>query len=327
MNPSPLRRFALLALALLLPLLLALLAVAAWLGLTSLGNYDATLAWVQGSPAQLGQLQAQVETHPVFTDGHFGTAAVQAQRPPECAPDAIGVGFLRLRDFELGVARATLEELIRAAGARPCSAHVFLFNHLPSPFDLTAWSDSVVTLLLALALPTSTLLVAYWGFGRPQGLPSLWRWPAPARKTLGLALLAAAAAIAGEQGLRATLAWAWPAAFPTPVADTGLGSNAWHPLVLLGFGLYLPFLEELAFRAWVIPLATRAVGSTAAIALSVLVYVGIQWPIAGPSLAGAAWLGLVLALLWVRTQSLPACVVAHGLASLAALAIYAVGVD
>lgn len=326
MSPSPPpRRLALLALALLLPVLLALLVVAAWLGLTTLGNFDATLAWVQGSPAQLGQLQVQVESHPVFAEGRFGHPALAAHRPAECAPEATAVGFVRLRAFELDVARETLDALIASSGAQPCEANVFLFNHLPSPFDPAAWSDSVVTLLLALALPTGTLLLAYLGFGRPQGLPPLGHWPAPAARTLALALAAAGAGIVGEQLLRLALDWAWPGLFPPHAVDTGLARNAWHPAVLLCFALYLPFLEELAFRAWVIPIASRSVGTPAAVLLSVGVYVGIQWPIGGPGLVGTAWLGAVLALLWVRTRSLPACVLAHGLCSLAALAMHANG--
>lgn len=141
-------RLGLLGLSLLLPALLLGLAATWMFALTSLSHHDRVLAWVQGTPAQLQSLHADITRHPVFADGNFVRDGFLDHRPEQCADLDVAVGFSQLRDFELSAARATLQELVRASGVQACEAHATVYNDLPSPFDPEAWDDSLVTALL-----------------------------------------------------------------------------------------------------------------------------------------------------------------------------------
>ncbi|WP_374604560.1 CPBP family intramembrane glutamic endopeptidase [Arenimonas sp.] len=315
-------RIGLLALSLLLPALLVGL-MAAWvLALTTLSHHDRTLAWVQGTPAQLASLREAVVGHPVFTNGDFAPGGFADHRPAECGAQDVAIGFSRLREFELAPARATLDELVRASGVYACESHVFIFNDLPSPLDPTAWDDSLVTLLLALVLPTGTLLIAYWGFGTAFALPAPWRVPAPVLRTLGLGLAGALAGLVAVEGLGWLFHLAWPEEMTGGDPVAGLGADPLALPVILLVGVYAPFLEELAFRAWLIPVAERAVGLLPACALSTLAFTAIHLPFAGPELAGTLLLGAIFAAVYAFTRSLPACLVAHGGYNVLALALH-----
>lgn len=94
------------------------------------------------------------------------------------------------------------------------------------------------------------------------------------------------------------------------VVGEGAGINA--PLVLASVGILVPLVEELAFRAWLIPIASRVIGLTGAVVLSVVLFVAGHL-ILDPSVAlfylGA---GLVFSMVWCVARSLLACFVAHG---------------
>lgn len=322
MRPRLIHRFGLLALSLLLPLLLVGL-MALWvLALTTLSHHDRTLAWVQGTPAQLAALREAVLEHPVFPDGEFAPDGFADHRPVECESENVAVGFSRLREFELTAAGATLDELVRASGVRRCDAHVFIFNDLPSPLDPTAWNDSLVSLLLALVVPTGTLLIAYFGFGQAFALPAPWQLPRPQLRTLGLGVVGALAALAAVKGIDALFWLAWPQGLGGGGDLSGLGPDPLAIPIILLVGVYTPFLEELAFRAWLIPVAERAVGLVPACALSAIAFTMIHLPFAGPELLGTLALGAVFAGVYAITRSLPACVIAHGGYNVLALGLH-----
>ena len=308
-RPGPLQRIGLLLLSLALPALMLVVAGACFFALTSTGNHDRTLAWVSGTPAQLAALERAVATHPVFRHGQVAAGAFEEHRPTSCGPGMVSASFSRLHDYEVRVARATLDQLVRDAGATPCRAHAFVFNDLPNPFDPGDWNDSVQVVLLVLLIPAGSLVLAYWScsaqFALPRALESGW----PTAHTL---LASGAVAVAG-------IAWAallgWldrqaGGAGGLPADVLGLPSPSLGILPVVA--LYAPFLEEVAFRAWLVPIATRAVGHVAAAGLSAIAFAAVYLP-GGPAMA-LAWLGigLLLALLFLRTRSVAACLLAHG---------------
>lgn len=322
MRPRLIQRLGLLALSLLLPALLVGL-MALWvLALTSLSHHDRTLTWVQGTPEQLAMLRDAVLDHPVFPDGEFAADGFPDHRPEECDTEDMAVGFSRLREFELTAASATLDELIRSSGAQRCDAHVFIFNDLPSPLDPNGWSDSLVTLLLALFVPTGTLLIAYYGFGVAFSLPAPWHLPRPRLRALGVGLGGALVGLCVVEGIEALHGLAWP---QRPADDGGLSGLGPDPLalgVLLLIGVYTPFLEELSFRAWLIPVAERAIGLVPACALSALAFTAIHLPFAGAELPATLALGATFGAVYALTRSLPACLVAHGGYNVLALGLH-----
>ncbi|GAB2654888.1 lysostaphin resistance A-like protein [Arenimonas aestuarii] len=323
MIPSRLvHRLGLLALSLLLPALLVGLMAAWFLALTTLSHHDRSLVWVQGAPAQLAALREAVLEHPVFPEGDFAPGGYADHRPADCAAYDVAVGFSRLREYELSAAKATLDQLVRSAGVRVCEAHVYLFNDLPSPLDPTAWNDSLVTLLLALLLPTGSLLIAYWGFGLALALPSPWHLPRPLLRTLGVGVAGAIGGLAAIEVFGRLLHLAWPGTSVGNDAISGLGPDPLSLTVILLVGVYTPFLEEMAFRAWLIPVAERAIGLWPACALSMFAFAAIHLPSAGPELLGTLMLGAVFAAVYALTRSLPACLIAHGGYNVLALGLH-----
>jgi len=316
-------RLGLLGLSLLLPALLLGLAAAWMFALTSLGHHDRVLAWVQGTPAQLHALRDEVTRHRVFADGSVVRDGFLDHRPEQCTGLDVAVGFSHLREFEVSAARATLQEIVRASGVEACDAHATVYNDLPSPLDPDAWDDSLVTALLMVVVPTGTLLIAYWGFGFAFDLPSPFALSRPARQTLGIGAAAAVTGVAAVHLADGLLRLAWPDAGMGSDAFLGMGPDQpWWPILLI-VGVYTPFLEELAFRAWLIPVAERAIGLLPACGLSVLVFTAIHLPFAGLELLGTAMLGAIFAAVYALTRSLPACLVAHGGYNVLALGLHA----
>lgn len=315
-------RLGLLGLSLLLPALLVAIAATWVFALTTLSHHDRVLAWVQGTPAQMQALRAGITRHPVFENGDFAPGGFVEHRPDDCAGMAVAVGFSRLREFELAAARSALDDVIRQSGALTCQAHSTVYNDLPSPFEPDAWDDSLVTALLMIVVPTGTLLIAYWGFGFAFDLPSPFALPRPWRHTLGVGAAAAVAGVAAVHLFDGLLRLAWPGSGMGSDAILGLGPDPpWWPILLI-VGVYMPFLEELAFRAWLIPVAERAVGLLPACGLSVLAFAAVHLPFAGLELFGTMLLGAIFAAVYAITRSLPACVLAHGGYNLLALGLH-----
>ena len=106
-------------------------------------------------------------------------------------------------------------------------------------------------------------------------------------------------------------------------ADTppalGLAMPAIGMSLAFALAIASPFLEELAFRAWMLPLAERAVGMVPGALISSAAYAVAQAP-ASPLEAGIHFLqGGLYAALFLRTRSLLACAAAHGASSAVAL--------
>lgn len=302
-------RLGLVALSLLLPLVLAVVVLACFHVLTARGDHDRALLWVQGTPAQLQALRERVLHHEVFVHGEAIAGGHARHRPEACARDSTAISFSRLRDFELAAAHDTLDALARDVGTQVCRGHAFVFNDLPNPLDAAQWADSLVSLLLVLLIPTGSVAVVYWAASQQHGLPSPWRSPAPAARAWATGLAGAAVAFialqAAAQATRTFAPWLGP-------DITGWQPATLSPAVFLLAGLYSPFLTELAFRGWLVPIASRAVGTVPAALLSALAGAALPWPDGpGDALASLAF-GGVMAAVFLRTRSVPACVIAHG---------------
>ena len=313
-RPKPLQRLALLLLALGLPALMLVVTAGSFFALTSLGNHDRALTWVQGTPVQLQSLERAIAGHPVFRHGRLEPGAFERHRPAPCTPDLVSVSFSRLHNYELLVAKATLDQLVRESGAAPCPAHAFVFNDLPNPLDPTEWDESVAAMLLMLLIPVGSLLAAYWACSGQFGLPALLAGPGPASRWLPW--VAAVVGLAMAWGLMLGGLRTWLGAPPADLAPM----PSFSPGMLLIAALYAPFLEETAFRGWLVPIAERAIGTTGACALSALAYACVHLPAGGYQALASLGPGTLLAVLFARTRCLPACLVAHGACNAAHLA-------
>jgi len=120
----------------------------------------------------------------------------------------------------------------------------------------------------------------------------------------------------GLTGAGAVLACAWlvALAFPEAVALSSTRSGEWAGawLIPLLSSLLIPFLEESACRAWLIPIAGKVLGAGGALVLSSIVFATSHGTYDLPHLTFYAAAGVVFALVWLRTRSLLACVIAHG---------------
>lgn len=314
-RPTLLQRLALLLLSLVLPVLMLAVTAACFFALTSMGNHDRTLVWVEGTPAQLAALEQAVVGHPVFRHGRVGHGEFERHRPASCGPDLACASFSRLHDYELPVAKATLDQLVRDSGARPCRAHAFVFNDLPSPFDPAEWGESLAMMLLMLLIPVGSVLAAYWAcsaqFNLPGLRPAAAATPRGLSRALGVALLALAWV--------ALLEFLWPLLSGNTANALRLPPFSAGVLVLAA--LYAPFLEELAFRGWLLPIASRAIGEPAAGVFSALSFAALHLPGGAAATLSAMGLGALLAALMLRTRSLAACILAHGSFNTIALAM------
>lgn len=316
-QPSPLQRIALVVVSLALPALMLVITAGCFFVLTSMGNHDRTLVWVQGTPAQLAELERSVTRHPVFRHGRVQAGGFDRHRPDSCDPRLVSASFSRLHDYEVLVAKATLDQLVRDAGTTPCRAHAFVFNDLPNPLDPTEWDESVASMLLMLLLPTGSLLVAYWSCSSQFGLPRLFasRWPPGRSVATALALAVLALAWATLTG------WLQSRLVPgAPAPPDSFRMPSFSLAMLVVAALYAPFLEEVAFRGWLVPIAERALGTGGAIALSALAFASLQLGNGLFDALAALGLGAGLAMLFARSRSVPACLLAHGAFNAAALA-------
>lgn len=110
---------------------------------------------------------------------------------------------------------------------------------------------------------------------------------------------------------------------PSAQADAGspFSDHLRTVSIVLTLAVAFPMIEEIAFRAWLIPIASQAVGQTGAVLLSIVMFTGghlLQDLAYGLILASA---GLVFALVWLRTRSVAACSLAHGLYNLSVVLI------
>lgn len=102
----------------------------------------------------------------------------------------------------------------------------------------------------------------------------------------------------------------WSSPLDSAVADNqSFGQSSIFYLILTI--AVAPLVEEAAYRAWLIPTASKGISQNGAVALSAVLFSVYHLPANGHEWAFYFFAGISLSLLWVRTRSLLACVIAH----------------
>lgn len=270
------------------------------------GAQHRAVVWVTGPPAAIEGLARAVRSHDVFAHGGLSDPGELGPPPPGCATTPVAISFGRLYDYELAPAHEALMAIARAPDIRVCPRRSFRFHELPSFTDAADAADALALAAWLAFVPMAAVFGTFWAFLdrlrlRAGVAAAAWRPRAlatglAAGLTLGLLGRGLSALGVGPPGL---------------LADAGPASTA---LLLLAY----PLLQESAFRAWALPLAERALGAGAALAATFL----LQWLLlpAPPAVALAmAAQGTALGLVFLRTRSLPACVLAQSLSCAASL--------
>ncbi len=269
---------------------------------------DHAIVWVQGAPRALAAADAAVRAHRVLPGGRRAGARAFGESAPAACPGAEAFVFSRLHPHELQIASRELRTIAQRAGARPCGGDRYVFNDVPALGTPGALVDNLLHAAWLAGVPMLAVLVWPWGLGERLALPRTWDWAAwrapPMLRGLacGLVLLGLLWALRGMLGV---LEWPPPRSPIAEVLPAGPGSA-------LFVWLLLPFLGEVAYRGWALPLATMTLGPRLALAVPALLAAAVTqappqaWP-------GLALLHVVLGLLMQRTGSLWACVLAHAL--------------
>lgn len=106
----------------------------------------------------------------------------------------------------------------------------------------------------------------------------------------------------------------WSAAqFSETIADASQARNApvATPLIAVFAVFSASIVEELAFRVWFITHAAKAISAPMAMALSSLAFMAIHTPANTVEVVWYLMVGVILGVLWIRTRSLLACILAH----------------
>lgn len=286
------RRVWLLRRALYLPLLAVLFIALSFVALFNSGVHR-TSVWIERSDVS-ASLHIATSGHGLETQVIGGDGA--AEEPPAGCGRAAARISAETDDPAIG---NTLLDRLAAAGIRPCSGLETEFNVTPSGSNslaapATGWLAFVVLLLGAIA---TTWVYRKFGPHTPRLISARSHLRHVLAGLVGAFLVYLCSSASG-------------AVFSQPgLAVTNAGISLF-PMVSMA--LLIPYLEELSFRAWLLPLASKAIGAGGAILFSASSFALVHGSYDPMHLAFYASAGIVLALIWMRTQSLLACVVAHG---------------
>lgn len=158
------------------------------------------------------------------------------------------------------------------------------------------------------AIASAMLALGFWWLVRKRGCV---REP-PAR--IGAGRLVAGALAATSLALTGAMAYGWI------LQATGIiqmpqqpDPSAVTPLLLLTAVVLAPVAEEVVFRFWLLDRMVPAISPVAALLLSSAVFSMVHLEPEPFAFGSRLITGLVLGVLWLRTSSLGACVLAHGL--------------
>lgn len=301
-------RLGLIGLAMILPLLAGSALVFFAATTVMVGSSDRALVWAEGDRSQIQAMRERVADSPWFPLGRTRAPDAGNPIPPGCGEDAHEFSFGGLRAEQAQAARSVLETYARDTGTTVCQSNLFIINEHPDPVASSPGARLASAALQSSLIPCGIALLIYWAFARQLQLqPNAGGQPLPVQAGVGVL-----AAVAGLLAL-AALAWllratGWTAHEPMSGTLAGLG-----PYLLVAILFSEPLLEELAFRAWLIPIAERAVGTTGAAVISTLFFAALHLPFGLAEFTSAFVVGGVLAATYVRTRSLLACVVANAL--------------
>lgn len=301
-------RLALLGLAALLPLLAGSALVFFAASAVMVGSSDRALVWADGSQDQIDSMSHRIAGDPWFPQGRTRAPDTANPLPAGCLGTAHEFSFGGLRAEQAQAARSLLESHAAEAGARVCQSNIFIINEHPDPIATTSSARLASALLQSALLPCGFAVLIYWAFARQLRLqPNAGGQPLRVQARIGaMAALSGSVALAAFVWLLPSAGVASPEPVPGTLADLG-------PYLLVGILVSEPLLEELAFRAWLIPIAERAIGSAGAALLSTLLFALLQLPFGWTGFAHTLVVGSVLAVTYLRTRSLLSCVIANAL--------------
>jgi membrane protease YdiL (CAAX protease family) len=293
--------------ALLLPLihlsLLTLFVIASGL----LGSRDRAVVWADGEPGALVAAGAALMSNEWFPEPRVAPAAGSGPIPPGCSKSAHQFSIGGLRAEENQAARALIENVVRDAGARVCDSNRYVINEAGASGSQGPVQSIAALLLDSALLPGAMVLAAFLGLGALLNV----RLACPSCPSLPAQL---------ATGASVGLAWLASVALVQVALGAPLPSEAFD-VSALGVGLAFailvtePALEELVFRNWLQELSERAAGAGIAALLSALLSAAAQLPQTLAQGALALSLGATLALVFVRTRSLPGCIACNLVAS------------
>lgn len=318
LHPPPMRpvRKALhLAMSLLLPAVLALCTHAFVGALMLVGDHDRAIVWAQGEPEAVAIAHAALGTSEVFSSGRVIPASATLQPPDTCGNHAVELSFGKLESAAAQAAREELEHLAHTSGLQVCASDLFRINDASTDTAAGRSGFAAQHLLLFLVVPGGICLSFYWMFREQFALPAL---RPGARMPMDFALGAAASLVLFLVASAANGAAGLPWQGGQPGVAPGLDASA--VVLVLALAAFSPMIEELAYRAWLITLAERALGGWGAVALSTAAFALSYRPATLHEALTLLGVGTVCSLLYVRTRSLVAPITAHAGFALATLA-------
>lgn len=307
-------RLGLLGLAILMPLLAGSALVFFAAASVMVGSSDRALVWAEGDRSQIEAMSQRVADGPWFPNGRTRAPDARNPRPSACGDSAHEFSLGGLRAEQAQAALSILESYARDAGARVCQTNTFIINEHPDPVTAPPGARLASAILQSALIPCGITLLIYWAFASQLQLqPNAGGQALRVQASVGaLAAMIGVLALAGITWLFRTAGWSSHEPTLGTLADLG-------PYLLVAILLSEPLLEELAFRAWLLPIAERAVGTVAAVALSSLLFASVHLPFGLEEFASALVVGGLLAATYLRTRSLLACVVANALLAGASL--------
>ncbi|WP_146909474.1 CPBP family intramembrane glutamic endopeptidase [Arenimonas daejeonensis] len=314
--PNPL----LMAMSLLLPVVLALCTHMFVNALMQVGDHDRAIVWAQGEHDAVVSARTALMSNYVFSSGRVIPASATLQRPDTCGDHAVELSFGRLQVAMAQAAREELEHLAHASGLQVCATGLFRINDASTDTVAGRSGFAAQHLLLYLLVPGGICLSLYWMFREQFALPAL-RPGAGVQRHLALGAAAALVLFLVVVAANGAVGLPWHGGQPDDAS--GLDTNA--IILLLALAAFSPMIDELAYRAWLITLAERTLGTLGAGTFSTSVFVLSYRPTTLHETFSLLGIGAVCSLLYVRTRSLVAPVAAHAgfaLASLAASAAW-----
>lgn len=303
---TPRRKLALLAMSLLLPAVLLACSHVFVGGLMMVGNSDRAIVWAQGAASDIETARMRIESSEVFHAGRVAKPQQPDYVSSDCGPDAVELSFGGLGLHDGQAAREALELLAAQAGLQVCASGIFIISDASTGDAVERFGFVAKHLLLYLLVPGGIVVCLYWMFREQFQLPALLSVQS-AGSGIGLGLVAALALVAATAAINLAFGFPWSGDRPgfAPGSDA---TAAFLGLALIGLS---PVLEELAYRAWLITLAERALGAWAASILSSLAFAASHLPASGREWLLGIVLGAVCSALYLRTRSLWASVAAN----------------
>ncbi|MCX7033547.1 MAG: CPBP family intramembrane metalloprotease [Arenimonas sp.] len=299
-------RAILLVQSMMLPLLGVGLLVSFAMGTVMLSANDRAILWAEGTTAQLAVMQDRVAANPWFKHGRSRPATASNPLPAECGAGAREFSFASLGEVEGQAAREILEMIAAEAGARVCLSNIFMINELPDR-DTQSWSQLAASAVLGTSMiPCAAVLFVYFAFSNRLRLGTWLGDDGRIARSLSWGL--GSGLFASVVVALATLLG--PTYNDDPQATAMTVGNVGYSLAL-ALVLVIPVIEEVAFRGWMMPLAERGLGTIASAVASSALYSAASLPADAWSAAGYFCLGLTYAMVYLRTRSLLACIVAN----------------